>query len=209
MNIAKTSSITAVSVIATLAVASIFGFQLSEITAEEDEDKGYTFGEDVAITAYFHFVEGDEMVPFQVFEQTGGWERAEPYTFELQKIVGETPLLHKRADESYKYRNSAVEKQTNNAEFTVSIILSNDADLKRVFDYRGCFVDTYNVDTIFDKEEGWNTSKGFAVVDVFEIQCEGYNPQNPTLVEMSTVTEKAAAKSSLAYQEEQRHLFGN
>ena len=96
-----------------LTVASIFGFQISEITAEEDEDKGYTFGEDVSITAYFKFAEGDEMVPFQVFEQTSGWERAESYTFELQKIVGETPLLHKHADLSYKYRNSPVEKSSN------------------------------------------------------------------------------------------------
>lgn len=208
MNFVKTSSIAAVSVIATLAVASIFGFQLSEIIAEEDEEKGYKFGEDVAISAYFHFIEGDELVPFEVFDQTSGWNAAEPYKFEVQKIVGETPLLHKRADESYKYRNAVNEKKSNNAEFTVDIILSNDADLKRVFSYRGCFVDTYHVSTDFDKEEGW-MGKGFAVKDNFEIQCEGLKLVNPTLIEMNEVKEKASAKSSLAYQEEQRNLFGN
>ncbi len=209
MNFIKSISLAAVSIIATLAVASIFGFQLSTITAEEDEDKGYTFGENVSITGYFKFKEGDEMVPFQVFEQTSGWDRAESYNFEVQRVVGETPLLHQHADSSYKYRNSPVEKSSNQNEFDVDIILSNEADLKRVFAYQDCFVETAFVDTQFDKEEGWTTSKGFSVVDVFEIECKRYSPQNPTLVEMVSSQERANGKSSLDYQAEQRHLFGN
>ncbi len=210
MNFIKNISLAAISIIATLAVASIFGFQLSTITAEEDEDKGYTFGENVSITAYFKFKQGDEMAQFQVFEQTSGWERAEAYGIELQKIVGDnTPLLHQHADNSYKYRNSPVEKSSNQNEFDVDIILSNEGELKRVFAYQDCFVDASFVETLFDKEEGWNTSKGFSVIDVFEIDCKRYTPHNPSLVEKNTIDSQSTTKSSLAYQEEQRHLFGN
>ena len=209
MNYKQTTSIAAVSVIATLAMASIFGFQISSITAEEDEDKGYTFGEDVAITAYFKFKQGDEVVPFQVFEQTSGWEKGDPFVFEAKKIVGETPLLHKHADLSQKYRNSEEQKKKDYAEFEVDIILSNDADLKRVFEYRECHIDTYMVETQFDKEEGWNTSKGFSVLDTFEIECQAYQPTNPVLEEMTSKYDKADTKSTMQYLQEQRSYYGN
>ena len=206
----KTTSIAAVSVIATLAVASIFGFQISSITAEEDEDKGYTFSESVKATAYFQFKQGDELVPFQVFDQTSGWEKGDPYIFEMKRIVGDdTPLLYKHADISQKYRNSIENKKTDRNNFAVQIVLSNDGDLKRVFDYTECFVNTYMVETVFDKEEGWNTSKGFAILDNYEIQCQGYETNNPALEEIMDDYEKADAKSTMQYLKEQRNLYGN
>lgn len=207
MNIIKTTSIAAVSVIVTLTVASIFGLQISSITAEEDEAKGYEFGENVGLVAYFKFKQGDELVPFEVFNQESGWQRGEPYVFEMQKIVGETPLLHKHADLSQKYRNSVEEKKKDYAEFDVDIVLSNDGNLKRVFNYRECFINSYFVQTDFDKEEGW-MGKGFAVKDIFEVQCQGYNPTNPSLEKIMSTYDKAETKSTLAYNEEQRHLFG-
>ncbi len=197
MNKTKTTSLAAFSVIATLAVASIFGFQISPITAEEDEDKGYKFAENVAVTGVFKFREGTEVVPFEVFTQTSGWGRAETYSFETQKIVGETPLLHKHADFSQTYRASQVQKTSDN-EFDVEIIVSNAGDYKRVFSYNDCYVDAYFVNTLFDKEEGW-MGKGFVVSDNYEFNCRGYVPQNPVYEEQHAIGEdqKAHTTSSL------------
>lgn len=207
MTNAKTISIAAVSIIATLAVASIFGFQISDITAEEDEEKGYTFAEKITITGEFKFFDGVEVNQFEVFNQKTGLDSSGSYVFEVQKIVGNTPLLHKQADSSYLLRNSASELKGGKNVFDVEIIISDGGDLKRTFSYDKCYVSDYTVETLHDKEEGWNTSKGFAVTDNFEIQCSRYQPNNPVYVEMTTNTDRANTKSSMMYQEEQRNLF--
>ena len=86
MNILKTTSIVAVSVIATLAVAAIMGFQLTEITAQEVQKPQYLYVEGVEITGVFKFREGEELVSINVFTQTKGFQRSEPFIFSMQKI---------------------------------------------------------------------------------------------------------------------------
>ena len=208
MNIQKTTSILAISVAVMFTVATITGFQIAQITAEEDEEKGYTFAEGITVTGEFVFMEGIEVSQFEVFQQKDGFASSGKYVFELQKIVGETPLLHKLADNSYFLRNSPGEQKQGDNLFEVKVIISEGGDVKRTFSYATCYVSDYMVETLHDKEEGWNTSKGFAVTDIFEIQCSRYQPNNPVYVEMMSNTDKADTKSSLAYQEEQRHLFG-
>ena len=204
MNFKKTTIALSAAVI--LSVASITGFQLSEIIAEEAEDKGYSFAEDVAITGVFKFRNGVEVSQFEVFDQVSGFQSREPYIFGLEKIVGTTPYLHEAADFSYFYRNSPAEQKTN-YEFDADIILSKGGEQKRVFQYTNCFVNDYAVSTDFDKEEGW-MGKGFAVKDNFKIQCSSYQPLNPILEDMNTDKVKASAKSSTKYQSEQRDLIG-
>ena len=114
MNIVKTTAIVTVSVIATLAVAAIMGFQISDITAAEIQKPVYTYAEGVEITGLFKFREGEELVPINVFTQTKGFLRSEPFIFTMQKVVGNTPLLHMHADESFLYRNSELQKQDYN-----------------------------------------------------------------------------------------------
>lgn len=70
----------------------------------------------------------------------------------MQKVVGNTTLLHKHADESFLFRNSEVQKQDWNP-FDVDIIISDGGDLKRVFTYTKCFVDDYSVTTLRDNEK--------------------------------------------------------
>ena len=201
MNRVKTATIVAVSVFTTLAVAMIMGFQFTEIIAEEQAKTGFTYSGNITITGVFKFREGEELVPLEVFTQTKGFQRAEPFIFTAQKITGNTPLLHKHADEAFLFRNSEVQKQDWNP-FDVDIIISNGGDLKRVFSYTKCFVDDYNVATLRDSEEGY-MNKGFAVVENYVLECRSMENHNPSLETMMTPSEdeKAHTTSTLDLKE--------
>ena len=193
-NILKTTAIVAISLFTTLAVAMIMGFQFTEIIAEEQEKTGFTYSGNITITGVFKFREGEELVPLEVFTQTKGFQRTEPFIFIMQKITGDTPLLHKHADEAFLFRNSESQKQDWNP-FDVDIIISNGGDLKRVFTYSKCFVDDYNVATLRDNEEGY-MNKGFAVVENYTLECRSYKPHSPSLEEMNTMSEDQKANTT-------------
>jgi len=197
----KTATIVAVSVFATLAIAMIMSFQFTEIIAEEQANTGFTYSGNVTITGVFKFREGEELVPLAVFTQTKGFQRAEPFIFTAQKITGDTPLLHKHADEAFLFRNSEVQKQDWNP-FDVDIIISDGGDLKRVFSYIKCFIDDYNVATLRDNEEGY-MNKGFAVVENFILECRSMQPHSPSLEEMTTTkaNQKANTTSTMDLKE--------
>ena len=207
MNILKTTAIVAVSFIATLSVAAIMGFQLTEITAQEVAKSQYLYVEGVEITADFKFREGEEIVPVQVFTQTKGFDRSEPFIFTMQKIVGFTPTLHKHADESFLFRNSELQKQDYNP-FDVDVLLATGPYVKRSFSYTDCFIDKYDVTTLRDNEEGY-TNKGFAVVENYLIECRAMQPNNPSLQALEDAKNdvEAQTKSSLDYQLEQRQMI--
>jgi hypothetical protein len=194
MNIIKTTTIVAVSVIATLAVAAIMGFQISEITAAEIQKPVYTYAEGVEITGVFKFREGEELVPIQVFSQTKGFLRTEPFVFSMQKTVGFTPFLHKHVDEAFLFRNSEVQKQDWNP-FDVDIILATGPYEKRSFTYNKCYVKEYKVDTLRDNEEGY-MNKGFAVVENYVLECRSMAYRNPSLDVMMNPTEDEATTIS-------------
>jgi len=201
INILKIKSIIVVSVIATIAIAATFGFQLTEIIAEEIKAPEYLTAEGVTITGVFQFREGGELVPLQQFTQTKGFQRAEPFIFIVQKVVGNTPLLHEYADKSLFYRSSEIQKKDNNP-FDVEIILATGPYAKRVFSYSDCFVDDYTVRTLTDNEEGY-FNKGFAIVENYTIECRIMEPQNPALDEMMTnkQSQKANTTSSMDLKE--------
>ena len=207
MNILKTTAIVAVSVVAALAVASIMGFQLSEITAEEIKAPEYLYAEGVSITGVFKFREGAELVPIQVFAQTKGFQRSEPFIFSIQKVVGFTPLLHKHADESFLFRNSESQKQDWNP-FDVEVILSTGPYEKRSFTYNKCFIKDYKVNTLRDNEEGY-MNKGFAVVEDMVLECRDMDMNNVSLQALENTKNdvEAQTKSSLDYQLEQRQMI--
>ena len=175
----KRISLVAITVIAAFVVGSVSGIQ--DIIAEDATEKKYNMANNVEIVGIFEFASGNtELVEFQVFTQETGFQRAtETATFEVVKELNDSsPLLYKAADMSWKYNSVAGMDYT--TEFDVTFLLSKDGEILRQFDYSGCSVDEYEVKTLFDKEEGWTTSKGFAVIDEFEISCEGYMPVNPT-----------------------------
>jgi len=195
-------------VTAGLTIFFIEGYSLSEIIAQEaGEDKGYNFAEDTVITGIFYFREGPEISRFEVFRQISGFNAKETFVFELDKIVGSTPLLHKAADRSFLFRNSPAERQ-DKTEFDVKIVISQGSEQKRAFKYTDCFVSDNSVLTRTDNEEGWTLvrNSGFAVVDKFEFQCQSMDPLNPVYEEMISNTDESNTESSIDYQNEQKNL---
>jgi hypothetical protein len=177
------------SIISIFAVAAIFGFHLPEIIAEETTPVEYLSAEGVTVTGVFKFREGAEVLPVQVFTQNTGFKRLQPFTFSIEKVVGNTPYLHKHVDESFLYRNSQDEKENWNP-FDVEMIVSTGPYAKRIVDYSKCFIDDYSLATLRDNEEGY-FNKGFANVERITLSCRAMNFQNPTLDEM----EKKASSS--------------
>ncbi len=191
-----------------LTIFFIEGYSLSEIIAEEaGEDKGYNFAEDTVITGIFYFSDGPEISRFEVFRQISGFGARESFVFELDKIVGSTPLLHKAADRSFLFRNSPAEQQ-DKTEFDVKIVISQGSEQKRAFKYTDCYVSDNSVLTRTDNEEGWTLvrNSGFAVVDKFEFQCQDMDPLNPVYDAMMSNNDESNTKSSMDYQNEQKSL---
>ena len=207
---------TTLCVIAVYAITSlsIAGLPNTDASTAVQPEK-FVFVEKVTPTAVFQFKDGTEMMPIQQFTQTAGFgtttvdipfghfsskavppddnlitQKAKP-AFTLEKIASATPYLYKASDEAQKY-------QTNDGFnysykfFDVKIFLT-DANGKefRTFDYSDCKVISYNVVTRSDNEEGY-TGKGFAIVEQYSFECNGYIPNNPV---MDTMNTKDSAKT--------------
>jgi len=169
-----------------------------QIFAEETEEKQYTKANDVAIHTVFSFREGvEESDGFQVFKQMSGFDRdLESPTFKLEGVMDfDKPYLYEAVDMSY-YRGIS-NTQHNFGQFDVDVYLHKDGEILRHFTYTDCSVSDYKVVTLFDKEEGWTTSKGFATIDEFEFECSGYKPNNPLFDLMKTNGYHAETISSL------------
>jgi len=145
-------------VIATLIVTigftilSFEGFSLSEIIAQEaGEDKGYNFAEDTVITGIFQFNDGPEISRFEIFRQVSGFQSKEIFVFQLEKIVGSNPQLHKAADRAFLYRNSPAEIQ-DKTEFDVKNAKVDKDGLVNVMDIKEVYTET-------GKEVGQELSK--------------------------------------------------
>ena len=187
-------NIISLSAVVVLAILSVGIFQLTEIIAEETEN-GYKYAEDTTITAQFNF-ENEKSVlhPFEVFEQMSGFELSDVAEFQLEKVVGETPLLHEAADRAHKY--SLNEQYYNGKFFDVDILIHQDANVLRHLEYNRCQITDYTVETLFDKEEAW-MGKGFVLLDKFEFSCKGYDPNSPAFEEMMNNHKKGQSMSTM------------
>jgi hypothetical protein len=169
-----------------------------QIFAEETEEKQYTKANNVAIHTVFEFREGtEESDGFQVYKQMSGFDRiSETPTFKLEGVMDfGRAYLYEAADMAFIRGTSNA--QHNYAQFDVDIYLHKDGTTLRHFKYDNCSVSDYKVVTLFDKEEGWTTSKGFATIDEFEFECSGYSPNNPLIDLMKTNGYHAETISSL------------
>lgn len=199
----KTQQLTllAVSITAIMVVGSI-GLQYVQITAEEKKSK-FEMADGVTVTGVFTFRDGMEIIDIQTFNQEGGFgiesrsasgDDGDPSTvdgtstftkrqapqFIIEKIPGGSPHLYAAADESWFYGGRTIPVEYNYKYFDVDVIVARGGDVIRTFEYNKCTVTGYEVETYSDKEEAY-MGKGFAVIDRFAVECDGYVPQNSEL----------------------------
>ena len=168
--------------IAAIAVLGIFGFgNPTSIVAEENDDTPFISANEIVILVTFTGQKGTlETDGFQIFKQMTGFDKNnEAPTFKLEGVVSDKhPILYEAAD--WTFEKQGMTGKGDYDHFNVDVILHKDGTAFRQFSYTNCALDYYAVDTKHDKEEGWNTSKGFAIVDEFTFECNGYQPSNPT-----------------------------
>ena len=182
----------------TISLATLFGMVQPQIFAEETEEKQYTKANDVAIHTVFGFREAiEESDGFQVYKQMSGFDRdSESPAFKLEGVMDfDRPHLYEAVDMAFE--RGTHDSQHNYGQFDVDVYLHKDGQTLRHFTYSECSVSDYKVVTLFDKEEGWTTSKGFATIDEFEFECSGYSPNNPLIDLMKTNGYHAETISSL------------
>ena len=173
----------------------IFITPAADIIAQEISENKYILADDVTVTAIFHLYEGIEISEFQVFDQIAGFDKPnETPQFRLERIVGETPLLHHIADQTYKRKGIGLDYD--GKFFDVDVIVSQNGKPLRLFEYKRCQISNYAVDTGVDVAEAWTTAQGFSVRDVFEFVCQGYAPISPTYDELQNLKKGNTTSSS-------------
>ena len=148
-----------------------------------------------------------EKIDFPVFKQTStvsyvteklksstdfSYSRLNP-TFQLQGVVDDFPILYSVVD---KIRTRGQVSGTDfQGLFSVDVDLVHNDQLIRSYQYTKCRVTNYDTDTVFNAEEGYIGANGFALVSVYNIECNGYYPSNPSFEAMQVV-EKADTEST-------------
>ena len=153
----------------------------------------------------FTFADGIETIEFSMFKQNEiltvtekvnddngntsvaaeAFTRKVTYpTIEFRGIVGDYPLLYNHVDDGLKIQGVGGTSNRNLVNIDVDII--SDGDVIRGFNYTNCRAINYDVDTDANKEESYAKNK-FALENLFEFECQGYHPNNPTYDAMYTV----------------------
>ena len=148
--------------------------------AEKTTQKQYTHANDITIHVVFSFRAAiEESDNFQVYRQISGFDHnSESPSFELAGVVDfDRSYLYEAADTTYK--RGLHTNQHQYGQFDVDVYLNQKDNTLRHFKYVDCGVVNYKVDTLFDKEDGWNSNHGFAIIDKFVFECSGYKPINP------------------------------
>ena len=161
----------------------------------------------------FTLADGTEIVEFSMFKQNeiltstekvnddngqkalaaDAFTRKVAYpTIEFRGIVGDYPLLYNHVDENRKIQGVVGTQMKNLVDIDVDIIY--DEQVIRGFNYVNCRAINYDVDSNANKEESYAKNK-FALENLFDFECQGYHPNNPTYDAMYAV-ESADTESS-------------
>ncbi|WP_316505892.1 hypothetical protein [Nitrosopumilus sp.] len=161
---------------------------------------------DLKAVAVFNYSDGAETIEFSMFTQSKMISSTESTssnefvkkttypTFDLRGIVGDYPMLYKFTDENRKIH--MVTGTQNRDLVDVDINLMYGDDVVRSFDYSGCRTIDYKVSTSPNSEESYVKNK-FALVNVFDFECQGYSPHNPIYHTMMNPYEKVDTTSTL------------
>jgi len=161
----------------------------------------------------FTFVDGIETVEFSMFKQSEiltstekvnddngnksvaaeAFTRKVTYpTIEFRGIVGDYPILYNHVDKNRKIQGVSGTANRNLVDIDVDVV--SNGEIIRGFNYVHCRAINYDVDTNANKEESYAKNK-FALENLFDFECQGYHPNNPTYDTMHAV-EQADTESS-------------
>ena len=113
-------------------------------------------------------------------------------SFQLQGVVGDTPVLYKVVDLIRTRGPAGTDYQ---GLFSVAVDIVHNGKLVKTYNYDHCRVVSYDADTSFNAEEGYVGANGFALVGTYNFECNGYHPSNPSFEAMN-VSEKAQNQST-------------
>jgi len=144
----------------------------------------YKFAGDIRTYVTFDFDDGIEHIEFPYFKITSGFaenEDAVAAQFEVESVVGDYPLLYQAIDKSRKVSGLT---STYNNDFDALVEFTKDGKVLRALDYRDCIVDSAQITTQADKEDGFTGKSGFAIVNQIDFNCAGLSPVNPAYDEL-------------------------
>ena len=136
----------------------------------------YNMATGPSATATFSFSDGTETVSFPEFTQQNILSKSNAQ-FELAGVVGDYPQLYNVADQSRKTGQHSAGFSALSEVFDVDVILSNNGESVRGFEYSKCRIIDYVVKT--EHSTNWSFIDGFALTNEFHFECAGYGPYNP------------------------------
>ena len=138
----------------------------------------YEFANNVRTFVTFEFDSGVEKIEFPYFELTSGFEEDSDSVsaqFMVESVVSDYPLLYSAIDNS---RNISGISSGSNTDFEALVEFTQNGEILRALDYRDCRVETAEIITQQDKEDGFTGKSGFALVNQIEFECAGLQPIN-------------------------------
>ncbi len=152
---------------------------------------------DVRAVATFTHRDGTEKIDFQVFSQTGNVLTSANSAFELQGLVGYHPLLQRYVDDT-KARGPSHDGVVKGQELiNVKVELVRNGEVLRGFEYSNCRVTDYQIDTLYDGNETYLGKSGFALINSYSFECQGYKPLNPIYDAMHKIEHTRTTQNSL------------
>ena len=165
------------------------------------------------IAAEFVYPDGRETIEFSMFKQSNvltttedvflsegsnpnndSFDRKASYpTFELRGIVGDYPMLYKSVDDNREIHHISGFQSKSLVDVSVNIM--NDSEVIRSFNYSHCRPTDYVVATETNNEESYVKDK-FALVNIFDFECQGYHPNNPVYDAMQNSYDRANTLST-------------
>ena len=188
------------SIIASIIVVVLaIGISFQGSTAEIPEfDYRNSAVNDMQFRTSFHFVGlGElELETFSVYKQLGGFKKGETPAFRIAGLAGIDKIgLYELADLSTNQKFGSTSNPINDIDIDVEVT-QNELVLHE-FKYTGCKLTDYKVDTLFDAEETYAGKTKFAIVDIFEFTCDGYNPNTPLFEKAVETIQRAKTTSTM------------
>ena len=188
------------SIIASIIVAVLaIGISFQGSTAETLEfDYRNSAVNNMQFKTTFHFVGlGElELETFSVYKQLGGFKKGETAAFRIAGLAGIDKIgLYELADRSANQRFGSQHNPINNLDIDVDV--SQNEIVLHQFKYTGCKLTDYKVDTLFDAEETYAGNTKFAIVDIFEFRCDGYDPNTPLFEKAVEAIQRAKTTSTM------------